>query len=399
MRKNGVNRELREIDGGVCAPEGFRANAIHCGFTAEEGKKDLALIVADRRCPAACVYAEQSSQSGTSCTTKRHMKRGLARAILVNGGVANLFLSDGERLAEMACRALAARSDIDCNDTVIASTGEIGREILLETFEKGLRPLVQGLAASEETAFSVATMLATGDSTSNHAAFSFDLGAFSCKIGTAFKGCTDACPTTLIFMTSDVNISSEMLQKALSLTVKDTVELLCVDGMGSPNDLVCMMANGRAENYKISCEDTEFFKFVYALRKVLAEICYRIAKDCAADGRVFSCKVSGAKSQQAARLAAKKIASSVRIRRALRNGKSDAVGILCAVNSAMDGARLELATVALVGSHTEVVLYDGGAAFSVDSSTILPIVSDEEVCLRVTLSEGNYSAMALGCFA
>lgn len=399
MRKNGVNRELREIDGGVCAPVGFRANAIHCGFTAEDGKPDLALIVAERRCPAACVYAEQSTQSGVICTTKRHMKRGLARAILVNGGVANLFLSDGERLAEMSCRALAARSDIDCNDTVVASTGEIGREIHLGTFEKGLRPLAQGLESSEAASLSVATTLTSGDSMPSHAAFSFDLGAFPCKIGTVFKGCTDACPTTLIFMTTDVNISSEMLQKALSLTVKDTVELLGVDGMGSPNDLVCIMANGRAANYKISCEDTEFFKFVYALRKVLTEICHRIVKSCAEDGKVFTCKISGAKSQQAARLAAKKLVLSVRIRRALRKGKSDAVGILCAVNAAIDGVRLDVATVSLVGKDTEVVLYDGGAAFLVDSSTILPIVSGEEVCLRVTLSEGNYSATALGCFS
>ena len=103
LRKNGVNRELKEIDGGICAPVGFRANGIHCGFTDDEGKKDLALIVADRRCPTACVFSTESKASGPACTSKRHLKYGLARAILVNSGVANAFLPDGERLAEMAC--------------------------------------------------------------------------------------------------------------------------------------------------------------------------------------------------------------------------------------------------------------------------------------------------------
>ena len=109
MRKNGVNRELKEIDGGICAPVGFRANGIHCGFTADENKKDLALIVADRRCPTACVYSSECKSSGPALTSKRHLQYGLARASLVNSGVANVDLPKGEWLAEMACRALAAR--------------------------------------------------------------------------------------------------------------------------------------------------------------------------------------------------------------------------------------------------------------------------------------------------
>ena len=400
MRKNGVNRELQEIDGGVCAPVGFRANGVRCGFTVDEGKKDLALIVADRRCPTVCVYSTESKSSGPACTTKRHMKRGLGRAILCNSGVANVFLPEGERLAEMACRALAGCSDIDCNDTAIASTGVVGAQIELETFEKGMRPLVQGLTATAEGSTAAAEAIATVGVTPMQAAFTFDLGAFPCKIGAVFKGNMHVCPnmaTTLIFLTTDVNISSEMLQRALSLTVKDTVNLLACDGTPSPNDTVCMMASGRAGNYKISCEDTEFSKFAFALRKVLFEISCRIAAACDTQGRVFTCKVTGAKSQQAARAIAKKVISASNIRRALLRGLGDVESILYAVNQASTGIDFTNAQISLQGSGNAYVLFADGYATKLDGGIVRALCESEEIALRIALSEGNYGATAIGC--
>ena len=401
MRKNGVNRELKEIDGGICAPVGFRANGIHCGFTADESKKDLALIVADRRCPTACVYSTESNTSGPALTTKRHLKYGLARAILVNSGVANVFLPKGERLAEMACRVLAASSDIDCNDTIIASTGVVGESILLETFEKGMRPLVQGLQATQEGSLAAAEAIMTTDTYPKHAAFSFDLGDFPCKVGVLFKGNVHVCPntaTTLIFLTTDVNISSEMLQKALSLTVKDTVNLLVGDGTSSPNDMVCIMANGKAGNYKISCEDTEFSKFTFALRKVLTEICRRLAIDCDKEGRVFMCKVSGATSQQVARAVAKNVVASFNIRRAILQGVCDMESILYAINSATDTSHYAQLQLTLEGGgNSYALLEEGMTTMRLEKTHLLKLLEGNEIVLKISLSDGNYGSMALGC--
>ena len=400
LRKNGVNRELKEIDGGICAPVGFRANGIHCGFTDDATKKDLALIVADRRCPTACVFSTESKASGPACTSKRHLKYGLARAILVNSGVANAFLPDGERLAEMACRALAARSDIDCNDTVIASTGAIGKEISLSTFENGLRPLVQGLQASHEGSLAAAEAIMTTDSYPKHAAFSFDLGAFPCKIGVLFKGNLRVCPnmaTTLIFLTTDVNISPEMLQKALSSCVKDTVNLLACDGTPSPNDMVCIMANGKAGNYKISYDDTEFSKFTFSLRKVLFEICRRLSADCDKEGRVFACKVTGAKSQQTARAMAKNIVSAENIRRAILHGNQDMESILYLVNGATDNGDYSNLQITLDGVDKSIVLYEDQTIMRIEKIHLLGLLDGKEITLKISLNDGNYGATAVGC--
>lgn len=400
MRKNGVNKELREIAGGICAPAGFRANGIHAGFSEDPQKKDLALVVADRRCPTACVFSAQSAQSGPACVSKRHVSKGLARAILVNGGIANLYLPNGERLAVLACRALAARSDIDANDTVIASTGKIGREMSLTTFEDALRPLVYGLEGSEEASLRAAEAIMTTDSYPKHTAFSFDLGDFPCKIGVLFKGNTHISPnmaTTLIFLTTDVNISSEMLQKALRLSVKETVNLLCADGISSPNDTVCIMANGKAGNYKISNEDTEFAKFTAALRRVLAEICHRIVKDCDQNDKELLCKVTGAKSQPLAHAIAKKVVSSYRIRQAILQGYLDVESIAYAASEGAPDANLQGVQISLCGAETEYVIYEEESVLPVSRENLIRLLEGETVTVHIRVKGGNYSAVAFGC--
>lgn len=400
MRKNGVNRELREIAGGICAPAGFRANGIHAGFSDNPQKKDLALVVADRRCPTACVFSAQSPQSGPACVSKRHVSKGLARAILVNSGVANLYVPGGERLAELACRALAARSDIDANDTVIASTGKIGKEMTLEPFEDFLRPLVQGLEGSEEASLRAAEAIMTTDSYPKHTAFSFDLGDFPCKIGVLFKGNTRVSPnmaTTLIFLTTDVNISSEMLQKALRLSVKETVNLLCADGISSPNDTVCIMANGKAGNYKISSDDTEFTKFTAALRRVLAEICRRIVKDCDQNHKEFLCKVTGAKSQTLANAIATRVVSSYRIRQAILRGYLDVESVAYAASEGAPDANLQGVQISLCGAELEYVIYEEEGVLPVSRENLTRLLEEETVTVYIRMQGGNYSATAFGC--
>ena len=400
MRKNGVNRELREIAGGICAPAGFRANGMHAGFSDNLEKKDLALVVADRRCPTACAFSLQSEQSGPACSSKRHVKNGLARAILVNSGIANVFLPNGERLAELACRALAARSDIDANDTVIASTGKIGAEMTLEPFETSLRALFQGLEATEEASLRAAEAIMTTDSYPKHTAFAFDLGDFPCKIGTLFKGNARVSPnmaTTLIFLTTDVNISSEMLQKALHLTVKDTVNLLCGDGISSPNDTVCIMASGRAGNYKISNDDTEFAKFTVALKKALAEICRRIARDCDKENKTLICKVTGTKSQPSAHAMAKNLASSYRLRRAIAEGYLDVESMLFAICEGGSDARMQNVQIALRGNGEEYIVYEENTVLPVSRENLSRLTEGEEITVHISMQDGNYTATAFGC--
>lgn len=398
MRKNGVNRKLREIPGGVCAPEGFRANGIACGIKTEG--EDLALIVADRRCPTACVYSLDSAQSGTAAVSKKHLKYGVARAIIANSGTANLFHPNGERLAETVCRTLAKHSNLDANEAVIASTGRVDSTLTLRPFEEGVPALWKGLTADEEGSLRAARAIMTTDRYPKQVAYEFDLGDFPCKIGAIFKGNTRVCPnmaTMLAFLTTDISISPEMLQKALSTAVKDTFNLLWVDGVSSPNDTVCIMANGKAGNYKISCMDSEYDKFVYALREVLTELCKKILQD--GESILLYGKVTGAKSKQAAREIAKKLVGAQAIKERLAKGVLDGESVLYTAASVMEDLDGSKCRVFAESGGKKLIVFDEGRALNVKSEHFIKLLENTELTVGIHLGEGNYTAQAFGLIA
>ena len=267
MRKNGINRELREIPGGVCAPEGFRANALSCGIK-PNGELDLGLIATERRCFVAGVYSTASMQGEPVLVTKKHVKRGYASAILANGGIANVYVDGTGKRTEKICQAMDMAGLYSASEMIVASTGEIGKRLDFTLIEKRLKPLARGLEHSEEMGQRFADAISSENEEAYQFSYGFDLGDIPCKIGGIFKGSLHVAPnmaTTLVFLTTDVNITSEMLQKALSAETRETLNMLDLDGSPSPNDMACIMANGKAGNYLISCADTEYTKFCFVI--------------------------------------------------------------------------------------------------------------------------------------
>ncbi len=396
MRKNGVNRELREILGGVCAPEGFKAGGVACGIK-QDGGEDLALIVADKRCAAACVFSADGAQSATATVSKNHLKYGFARAIIANSGIANLFHPTGEWLAETVCRTLAKHSDMDANEAIIASTGKINAALTLRPFEEGIPLLYKALRADSEGSLLAAKAIMTTDSYPKQVSYEFDLGDFPCKIGAVFKGNTRVCPnmaTTLVFLTTDVNISPEMLQKSLSSAVKDTVNMLWLDGISSPNDTVCVLANGKAGNYKISRADSEYAKFAYALRKTLTEICKKFLLD--GEHIRFFTKVTGAKSKQTAREIAKRLAGAQAIKEGLLHGYLDGESVLYIAHSVAGETDASAVSIFVENTAGKLVVFEGGRPLLVNAEHFERLTQETELTLRVDLGIGNYSAQAFG---
>ena len=383
MRKNGVNRELSKIEGGLCAPFGFKANGVYAGFGQNIGQKDLMLITADRPCPTACVFSKTWTQCGASVTSKNHLKKGLMQAIFVNGGVVNACREDVALLAEKACRELALKTGISANETVIATMGALGYPIKLETFENSIPDLVKGLSATAEKSKFAAEVVSTNGDLQEFA-YSFKLGDIPCKIGGVFT-CSGS-----VFLTTDVAISPEMLQKALSAGVKDTLDLLCVGGTSAPHDIACIMANGRAGNYKISSADTEYGKFAVILKEVLTEICHRIASS--GRGKAFSCRVLGARSIQSARMLAKSVVGAYSVRQGLAEGCVEAEELVYLAVKADHELRCEGIRVVLNGC----ALFDGGRKFSLQKEALCALLERAEPEITISLGAGNYSATAIG---
>lgn len=402
MRKNGVNRELILISGGVCAPQGFRANGVFCGFTQAYGdREDFALILADKRVPTACVFSEGGVLGATAAVSRNHMQlnRGLAQAILVNSGVANL-LESGVTLAETVCRDAAKRLKLSREDILIASTGKIGKPLALSTYLQGLDGLIADLGDTEAHSLKSARAIMTTDKYAKQIAFSFYLGDTPCKIGAICKGGVRTAPnmaTTLCFLTTDVYITPDALQKALSSAIKDTFNLLNFDGDGSPNDSVCIMASGLAGNYKITVEDSEFEKFRYLLTETLLKICRMLACE-KEEKRLFSCKTYGAKSKRAARAIARSIVSSQGVRESLKKDTLDVESLLCAIHTAGEKVRVEEVLVSLKSKKDQIVLFEDGKQAEIPSSVLRRVFEGEEIEILLGLGKGNYFVTALGLF-
>ncbi|MBQ8394114.1 MAG: bifunctional ornithine acetyltransferase/N-acetylglutamate synthase [Clostridia bacterium] len=400
MRKNAVNRQITPIEGGVCAPSGFSAGGAACGIR-ENGELDLAVILSEKRCPIACVFSTAKHLGAPVVISKKNVKSGYARAIVANNGVANVFLPDGERLAQRVCDLTEKNFGCLREEVVVASTGKIGRSLSAEPFEQGLGTLKGNLQASAEGSSLAAKALSSIGAANGQLSYSFELGDVTCRIGALFKGSMHVAPnmaTTLVFLTTDVCISPKMLQSALSATVKDTLNMLSVDGQASPNDTVCIMANGRAKNWSIDRVDTDYNKFVFALRAVLKEICLVIAAGEDGSEKAISCTVTGVKSKQLARTLAKKLLSLRGVREMLSTAQdsSDVESVIYALaeEEAVNG--YDKIQISVRSENGVLLIFEDGRRLPCAKKRLQEVLMGVETGLFVALNEGNYSSCAYG---
>ena len=401
MRKNAVNRQLTPIVGGVCAPEGFSAGGVACGIRAD-GMLDLAAVVSEKRCPVACVFSTAKTVGVPIALTRKNIKSGYARAIVANGGIANVFQANGERLAQKICAIAAKKIDVLSEEVLLASTGEVGKVLSIEPFERGLDLLSTQLSPNEMGSSLASRALANAGAKVGQLAYSFELGDFTCRIGAVFKGTMHVSPnmaTTLVFLTTDVCISPKMLQSALSASVKETLNLLNIDGQPSPNDMVCIMANGRAGNYVIDRADTEYQKFLFALRSVLTEVCRAIALGEQGDRKILFCRVAGAKSKQLARALSKKLVGLQGIRNMLacKELVLDLESVFYALAELEAVNTYEKVQISIRSQKGEMLLFEDGKRLPYNEERVLELLSCAEAGLCVQLNVGNYVSCAYGC--
>ncbi len=385
MRKNGVNRQLEPIEGGVCAPFGFQAS----------GFNNLALIVGEKRFPAAGVFSQSALVGAPVTVSKKHVRLGYAKAVFVNSGEANVCQENGEDLAKEICKAVAKRLRCDTEEILIASTGKIGPRFDAQKILQNVEPLMQNLGVSNEHSLAAARNMMTTDKSVKQLSFAFDVGDYRCKIGAIFKGNARVCPnmaTTLCFLTTDVNVTPQMLQKALESAVNETLNLLDLDGLASPNDSVFILSSRAAGNYLISCADSEYKKFASALQKTLVEICIAMLKDGDKNAKTFVCEARGAKSKRVARAVAKSIVSARIFQR--EGWQTD--DLICAILGTGEPLGLDRAEMILSSQNASVTLMTGGKAIAFSAASVSDILSCGEITLRIQLNDGNYGATALG---
>lgn len=388
---------MKKIEGGVCAAEGFKANGVHCGIRKNKTKRDLSLIVSDVRCAAACVYTQNLVKGAPIAVTKRHVADGYAQAIVCNSGNANTCNANGEEIAEGMCKLVSEQTGIPAEDVVVASTGVIGQPLSLDPIAAGMDELVKGLG---DNSLFAAQGIMTTDTVDKQIAYTFTLDGKECRIGAIGKGVGMINPnmaTMLIFITTDVSISPAMLQKALSADIKDSFNMVSVDGDTSTNDMVCVLANGLAGNPCIEENGKDFVTFRKALNKVTTNLCRRIAKDGEGATKLLECKVVGAKSKSAAKLIAKSVIKSSLFKAAMFGADANWGRVLCAIGYAGADADISKIDVDFKSKAGTLAVCRGGSGIPFSEEEAKQILSCDEIEILINMNDRNGRATAWGC--
>ena len=390
--------EIKEIAGGVCAPKGFLAAGVHCGIRKSRTKKDLALIVSEKRAAAAAVYTQNLVTGAPLAVTKAHLKDGYAQAIICNSGNANTCNPGGEAVAEETCALLQEASGIAAQDVVVASTGVIGQPLDLAPIAAGITPLVQALSSAGSGDASEAIL--TTDTVKKEIAVEFDVGGKTCRMGGIAKGSGMIHPnmaTMLVFVTTDAAISPQMLQQALSEDVKSTFNMISVDGDTSTNDMVAVLANGMAENPAIDGPGEGYEAFCKALNAVTTHLCIAIAKDGEGATKLLTVRVSGGKDQENARKVAKAVACSNLFKAAMFGADANWGRALCAIGYSGAQVDVEAVKLAFCSKAGSVLVCEQGRGVAFSEDLAKQVLSEDEIVVEIGLGDGAAQATAWGC--
>lgn len=394
---------VKFVYGGVCAARGFKANGIQCGLTHEGAvlttkKNDLALIVADKECTAAAVYTTNKVKGAPILVTKEHLADGRARAVIVNSVNANTCNPDGYEKAVKMSQLAAAGLGLDEKDIIVASTGVIGQVLPIEPIANGIKPLIEGLSYGGNKSALEAIM--TTDTQPKEVAVEFELGGRTCVMGAMLKGSGMIHPnmaTTLTFITTDADISAEMLQRALSDTVNVTLNRASVDGDTSTNDMVCIMASGTAGNKPVTTEDADYAAFANALYNILLNLARMMARDGEGATKLVECAVTGARDEKTAETVAKSIITSSLFKSMIFGEDANAGRIYCAIGYADADFDIGKVDIEMASNGGKITLGKQGCVTAFDEELAKKVLAEEEIRIIVSLGEGSGTAVAWGC--
>ncbi len=388
------------IDGGVCAAKGFKANGLNCGLNPNKEKNDLCIVVSDVPCSAAAVYTQNKVKGAPIVITKKHLEKtgGKTMAVIANSKNANTCNADGEEKAERMCELAANELGISADDVIVASTGVIGQPLPIEPIENSIKELVSGLDYNKNEA--AATAIMTTDTIKKEVAVEFEINGTKCRIGGMAKGSGMIHPnmaTTLNFITTDVAIEPEAVQCALSDITKITYNCLSVDGDTSTNDMVCVLANGMADNTTVKINTSEYEIFKTALYIVMSEMTKMLAKDGEGATKLLECTCYGAPDQDTAIIVAKSVIRSPLFKCAMFGEDANWGRVLCAIGYAEADFDINKVDVALRSQNGVVEVCKDGAGVPFSEEVAATVLSADEIFIDINLNQGNASAKAWGC--
>lgn len=389
------------IEGGVTAAAGFQTASTAAGIK-YKNRKDMAMIYSEKPCKAAGTFTTNIVKAAPVKWDQKIVKESeYAQAVVINAGIANACTgAEGMGYCAETAQAASAALNVPESAVLVASTGVIGMQLPMDKLKAGIAAMAPELSGTTESGTEAAKSIMTTDTKKKEVAVQFEIGGKTVTVGGMCKGSGMIHPnmcTMLSFVTTDIAISKELLQEALSADVKDTYNMISVDGDTSTNDTCLLLANGMAGNPEITEKNADYEEFCKALNYVNETLAKKMAGDGEGCTALFEVKVIGAESKEQAVTLSKSIITSSLTKAAIFGHDANWGRILCAMGysgAQFDPENVDLFFESAAGS---MQIIKDGVALDYSEEQATKILSEPEVTAIADVKMGNASATAWGC--
>ena len=392
---------MKQIKGGVTAAKGFKAASTAAGIKYKD-RTDMAMIYSEVPCAAAGTFTTNIVKAAP-VKWDQHVvyDSKQAQAVVVNAGIANACTGEeGMGYCEATAEKVNELLQIPTDEVLVASTGVIGMQLPIDRICAGVETMVPELNGDIESGHQAALAIMTTDTHEKEVAVEIELSGKTVTIGGMCKGSGMIHPnmcTMLSFVTTDAAISQELLLEALKADVEDTYNMISVDGDTSTNDTCLLLANGMAENTKITEKNADYETFTKALRFVNETLAKQMAGDGEGATALFEVKVVGAETKEQAKILSKSVITSSLTKAAIYGHDANWGRILCAMG--YSGAQFEPEKVDLFfeSAAGKMQIIKDGVAVDYSEEEATKILSEPAVTAIADIKMGDAEATAWGC--
>ncbi len=393
--------EIKKTEGGVTAAKGFLAASCAAGIK-YQGRQDMAMIYSELPCKSAGTFTTNVVKAAPVKWDRKQVESGeAAQAVVVNAGIANACTGEeGMEYCRRTAAAAGAALGIAPGAVLVASTGVIGKQLPMDRIEAGVKMLAKDLGSGLDKGEAASRAIMTTDTKNKQVAVQVELGGALVTVGGMCKGSGMIHPnmcTMLSFVTTDAAISKELLVEALREDIKDTYNMISVDGDTSTNDTVLLLANGMAGNKEIADKDEDYQRFCQALHVVNETLAKKMAGDGEGCTALFEVTVKGAESKAQAVTLAKSVITSNLTKAAIFGHDANWGRILCAMGysgAEFDPEKVDLFFESAAG---KLQIIENGVALDYSEEEATKILSEPEVTAVADIKMGDFTATAWGC--
>jgi glutamate N-acetyltransferase/amino-acid N-acetyltransferase len=379
---------------GVTFAKGFTAAGVKAGIK-KSGNLDVAVIYTKTQAVVAGTFTQNKVAAAPVYVSKEVVATGTAHAIVANAGCANACtgqqgLDDAHKMAQIAADELGVNAD----NVIVGSTGVIGVNLPMDKLEAGIKDAVANLSADGSD--NAGRAIITTDTHSKSVTCEFELSGKTVRMGAIAKGSGMIRPnmaTMLCYITTDIAIDQALLQKAVSGCVEKSFNMISVDGDMSTNDMVIVLANGEANNAKITEENADYQIFFDKLMMLCTELAKQIAADGEGASKFLTINVKGAKSFADAKTVGMAIANSPLVKTAFFGEDPNWGRVICAVGYSGADMVPEKTVVKFGG----ITIFANGTGATYDEKALAHVMKEKDIVIDIELNMGQEDATVWSC--